>query len=579
MSNYAVEGWCRPTLTNCIFTGNRAQLGGAMANRQSDGYCQPRLVNCTFTGNLTSHEAGSIYNDGSKPTLANCILWNDRPSEISTAAYQFAPTVTHSNVQGSWPGEGNLNVDPCFADPGYWDPNGTPDDTNDDFWVEGDYHLKSQAGRWDPVSESWVIEDFTSPCIDAGDPNSPLAFEPFPNGGIINMGAYGGTAEASKSPSGLHTKYGGGTGEPNDPYRIATAEELMLLGESPDDYDKHFKLSADIDLDPILPGRKIFDRAVIAPRSFHGAHFTGVFDGNGHKITNLTIDDTGAGNDYLGLFGYIGYGEVRNLGLEGGSVSGDERVGGLVGDNSGTLSNCYFTGSVTGNDHVGGLVGAHYFGIVSDCVSSADVSGQGDVGGLVGHNSIGTLSNCCSTGLVAAGDFAANIGGLVGLNWDGIVLNCYSTGDVTGIEWNGGGLVGRNWGDVSNCYCTGSVTGGDYSEDIGGLVGENLGNVLNCYCTGLVTTGKRSEDVGGLVGGNEQDGAITSSFWDTETSGQTISAGGTGKTTAEMQTASTFLLDAGWDFVAESVNGTEDIWWILEGRDYPRLWWELIPEN
>jgi len=64
----------------------------------------------------------------------------------------------------------------------------------------GDYHLKSQAGRWDPVSLSWVTDDVTSPCIDAGDPDSPVGDEPMPNGGIINMGAYGGTVETSKSP-------------------------------------------------------------------------------------------------------------------------------------------------------------------------------------------------------------------------------------------------------------------------------------------------------------------------------------------------------------------------------------------
>jgi len=80
-------------------------------------------------------------------------------------------------------------------------------------------------------------------------------------------------------------------------------------------------------------------------------------------------------------------------------------------------------------------------------------------------------------------------------------------------------------------------------------------------------------------GGNSSNfGFVTACFWDTQTSGQIISAGGTGKTTAEMQTAKTFL-DAGWDFVGETKSGTEDIWWILEGNDYPRLSWELIPEN
>jgi hypothetical protein len=92
-----------------------------------------------------------------------------------------------------------IEANPEFASPGYWDLNATPDHQYDDFWVEGDYHLKSQAGRWDQKIQSWVKDDVTSPCIDAGDPMSPIGEEPFPNGGRINIGAYGGTAETSKS--------------------------------------------------------------------------------------------------------------------------------------------------------------------------------------------------------------------------------------------------------------------------------------------------------------------------------------------------------------------------------------------
>jgi len=92
--------------------------------------------------------------------------------------------------------------------------------------------------------------------------------------------------------------------------------------------------------------------------------------------------------------------------------------------------------------------------------------------------------------------------------------------------------------------------------------------VTQCYSSGAV--GGRW-DVGGLVGGGKD--SVTFSFWDIQTSGQATSAGGAGMTTAEMQTAKTFL-DAGWDFMGETANGTQDIWWILEGQDYPRLWWQ-----
>ena len=102
------------------------------------------------------------------------------------------------------------------------------------------------------------------------------------------------------------------------------------------------------------------------------------------------------------------------------------------------------------------------------------------------------------------------------------------------------------------------------------LSGANAGgNIRECYSSGRVDG---VEYVGGLVARNF-DGNVADSFWDSQTSGQTASGGGTGKTTAEMQTAGTFL-EAGWDFAGEAANGVQDIWWILDGKGYPRLWWE-----
>jgi hypothetical protein len=103
---------------------------------------------------------------------------------------------------------------------------------------------------------------------------------------------------------------------------------------------------------------------------------------------------------------------------------------------------------------------------------------------------------------------------------------------------------------------------------------RQAGRIANSYSTGTVIgTG---ENVGGLVGYNWVSDAVTYCLWDTETSGQTTSAGGTDRSTAEIQTARTFL-DAGWDFVDETANGTEDIWCICEGQDYPKLAWQSIP--
>jgi hypothetical protein len=120
--------------------------------------------------------------------IVNCCI-EDEPNAITVGGWSDPHEVPPSCIR----------EDPLFTQPGYWDSNGTPEDSYDDFWVDGDYHLQSQTGRWDLNSASWVKDGVTSPCIDAGDPNSPIGYEPFPNGGVINIGAYGGTAGASKS--------------------------------------------------------------------------------------------------------------------------------------------------------------------------------------------------------------------------------------------------------------------------------------------------------------------------------------------------------------------------------------------
>ncbi|MGD2095878.1 MAG: GLUG motif-containing protein, partial [Phycisphaerales bacterium] len=329
-------------------------------------------------------------------------------------------------------------------------------------------------------------------------------------------------------------KYGGGTGEPNDPYRITSAEDLILLGESLEDYDKHFILTANIDLDPNLPGGKAFDRAVIAPdtsdveNGFQGTHFTGVFDGNGYAISHMTIN----GNDYLGLFGWLEYeSEIRDLGVVNINVIGSgHSVGGLLGWNpGGRLINCYSTGTVSGDSYVGGLIGTiDLGGSIINCYSTGTVSGDSYVGGLLGWNIYGGIISCYSTGTVSGG---GAVGGLVGRN-KGEINKCYSTSTVSG-EWLIGGLVGNHEysGIVTNCYAAGSVTGTRY---VGGLVGAND------------------------IWGEDRLGEVTFSFWDIQRSGQTTSAGGMGKTTAEMQNPNTFM-DAGWDFIGEP-DGPSDVW-------------------
>ncbi len=176
-----------PVFENCLWYANRlsdeyGRSGGGMFNR---GYLssRPQLDNCTFVQNHAMYGrafACGGREGGSRPRITNCILW-----EQDTPVYQDDPSfieIRYSNVRGGRYGKGNIDQDPCFIDS-----------------FGHDYHLKSQSGHWDSETETWICDDATSPCIDAGDPNSPIMHEPFPNGGVINMGAYGGTAEASKS--------------------------------------------------------------------------------------------------------------------------------------------------------------------------------------------------------------------------------------------------------------------------------------------------------------------------------------------------------------------------------------------
>ena len=574
-----------PSLIGCCFHGNASTpYGGAILVASGDA----AIRNCTFSRNRAVERGGVLYtrSDG-VVSIVNSVFWENEAPEGSTIAIKRSPatvSVSYSLLEDgqagispgangilNW-GSGNIDADPRFADPAYWDVNGTPDDPNDDFFVEGDYHLRSQAGRWDPVSAGWIQDDVTSPCIDGGDPNSAVAFEPYPNGGLVNMGAYGGTVEASKSDSGLHAVYGGGSGTTADPYLIYTAEHLSALGASVEDWNAHFRLMADVDLGSYPP-----DSLDIIGRYDESEPFTGTFDGNGHTIANFRY--AGPETNGAGLFGYVtrDTAEIANLTLASPSVDGGagESCGSLVGYlGRGTIRDCRVAGAVVaGGRNVGALVGYNWAATMAGCSAAGRVAGSQNVGGLLGGNRSGTVSECCAAVAVSGQD---DVGGLVGDTSGGAILRCYAAGTVSGSGADIGGLVADNAGILRDCYCTAGVEAGPYTVSVGGLVGENTGGATidNCYATGRVVAGTGAREVGGLVGRN--GGAVSHCFWDTQATGQTTSADGAGKTSAEMQMPETFL-DADWDFVDETENGADDVWHLLE-PDYPRLTWELLAE-
>ncbi|HUH56639.1 MAG TPA: YDG domain-containing protein, partial [Rhodanobacter sp.] len=362
----------------------------------------------------------------------------------------------------------------------------------------------------------------------------------------------------------------------------------------------HYALGADIDAGGTANWN---GNTGFAPLGNSGAQFTGTFDGLGHTINGLTIDRPST--DYIGLFGAVGTGSaIRNLGLLGGSVTGYNYVGALIGDNKGTISHAYATGAVSdasddggisASNYVGGLIGYNDLGTISQSHATGAVTGHAYVGGLVGYNYCGTIDQAYATGAVSASGI--NAGGLVGYNTGyngfftgGTISQAYATGAVSATDSYAGGLVGQNdfAGTISQAYATGAVSSGGYA---GGLAGGNIGAISAAYATGAVSGSNKvgglvgfndvnlatisqayatgavsgSGNVGGLVGyGDSAD--VSNSYWDTESTGQPASAGGTGRTTALLQQLSTF---AGWDISA--TGGDSSVWRIYEGHTAPLL--------
>ena len=245
-------------------------------------------------------------------------------------------------------------------------------------------------------------------------------------------------------------------------------------------------------------------------------NFCGVFNGDGYAVRGIYINTQ---ESYQGLFGNSGGDSIiANLGVAESYIYGNKYVGGVVGNNDGTVTNCYNTGNVNGNEYVGGVVGDND-GTVINCYNTGSVNGNKDVGGVIGDNG-GTVTDCYNSGNVNGESW---VGGVVGSN-NSSITGCYNEGSVTGKDYVGGvagyarnitdcynigsvvaggnyvgGVVGYNISGtisspVADCYNEGSITGVDY---VGGVVGAGNTVITNCYNIGTVNGNER---VGGVVG-------------------------------------------------------------------------------
>ncbi|MBW6516621.1 MAG: T9SS type A sorting domain-containing protein [Candidatus Cloacimonetes bacterium] len=282
---------------------------------------------------------------------------------------------------------------------------------------------------------------------------------------------------------------------------VADFRKLLAFGQA----TQSFLLTTDLDLSD--------------EPSFYIPYFSGYFDGNGHQISNLTLDWNRLSD--IGLFGYAYSATVQNLAIIDIDVIGRTNTGGLIGTltNNGTVHNCYTTGSLQGDQRIGGLVGAlSGNSTVSHSYSETDLISDGyGTGGLVGESFLSTVSVSYSTGNVSGN---SAVGGLIGYHGSSTTENSYSTGSVNGLFMIGG-LIGHNQSSlIDNCYSYAVIIG---LLEIGGLIGRNDGNYL-----------------------------IVNSYWDIEASGQSESAGGEGRTTADMTYPYSGNTYVEWDFI--------DIW-------------------
>ena len=332
-----------------------------------------------------------------------------------------------------------------------------------------------------------------------------------------------------------------GSGTAGDPYQIATLDNLYWLTLNYSEWDKHYVQTADIDAST----SSSWDSGAGFYRIGNSdKYFTGSYNGKGHTINAVYINRPSLSP--VGLFNTGAGSKIDSLGLTNVDVTGQLTVGGLAGIVLGTISNSYTTGRIKNFTDTG-----FYFG------------------GLVGINS-GTIQNSFSSCSISdsTSNLINHVGGLCGEN-SGTISNSYSTGNVSDVDNNGGGFIGYNSGTIINSFAMGTVNG---FVNVGGFVGYNSGGTIeNCFSTG-------STNDNGFAGDNK--GSIINCFWDTETSGKLNSIGGTGKTTAEMKTKTTFT-NAGWDFVGEATNGPDDIWGIngTNNLGYPFFAWQQYPSQ
>lgn len=354
-----------------------------------------------------------------------------------------------------------------------------------------------------------------------------------------------------------------GDGTEGNPYKIANLDNICWISATSSSWDKYYIQTADINA---AGTRNWYSGQGWIPIGQASPNFTGHYDGGGHSIDSLYINRW---ESRLGLFGYLAGATVKNLNVNNLTIAaGNSSLGGITGGSwsYSLIENCSTSGGISGQyDYFGGIIGSSGYTTIKNCFATVVLNGRGFIGGIVGNVDDGNVVETCLSNSTVYCGYYGNAGGIAGtLSAGSIISKCASLGTTNGGPCVGG-IVGFCSGILWDCYAKGGVNG---SSTVGGLAGNLYGTINNCFSTGKPTA---SSELGGLLG-KLNGGSVNNCFWDTETSETLVSAGGTGKTTAEMKTLSTYT-DAGWDFA--------DIWGMdgVNNDGYAYFQWQFPPPD
>jgi len=585
------------TVKNCIITENTAGFGGGIYCRNSNANIYNCLIagnkgwdaaggiyipnstttvtNCTIVDNRSPYGGGGILWDSSSGDIVNCIIWGNSDEQI--VVIESGPdSITYNDVQGGWEEQGNIEADPCFVSPGYWDANGTPGYEEDDFWVGGDYHLLGDSACIDAGTDAGVYTDIESKArpldIYGIDNNGELpefdigAYEYYPevpyiglskgrfifvtfeidldlpdqNLQISNLGKDSFVWEISEDCSWLEVFPT--TGEVNGTEVNDVALQIDANGVEPGKYTCQLTVSSEQAMNNPQTVEVIFyvyidDDALIVPTEYALIQdaIDAAVDSNTVIVTPKTYNEN---IDFKGKSIILRSIEPNNWLIVEETVIQGNGTGSVVTFSGNEDANCKIAGfTVTGGDNTelgGGICGNGCLAAIENCMitgNSTDMDRYGHGGGLEGCD--GSIINCIIS------DNSAGYGGGGLSNCHGSITNCTITDNST---IGGGGGLERCNGSITNCTITGNsaVGGGGGLMACGGSIANCIisDNSANGYihshggglhiCDGPITnciiTGNSADEYGGGLEGC--DGPITNCIISNNSAGD--SGGGLG---------------------------------------------------